>query len=311
MNANLEDLSKEIEDLENELFNTPNEGSIENKAESVVEPATSTLASEIETLKVDLAASIKRFNNYKGSTDATIHDLRNQLAASKKKYVDLQQDYSKVVKEKGEMENSSAKSSIFSDEDRDILGESAVESISKGVDKMLESKIKPLQEEVEKSKRILVEKEAQEADQLARMNYTSFLEKIGKVVPDYAQINVDPGFISWLKEVDEVSGYPRDYLFSKAEQALDAGRVVSFFKEYEAVASTPNKVLEDNITPTGSPTPSAPKASGDSDKLITRAFIDKFYNDLVRGKYKGKKGREEADRIEAMIDQAAISGRII
>lgn len=314
MDKNLENLNREIEDLEKEVFGTRSDESttVENEPvenTTTVQPQTLDSNSKIDELTKELAAATKRFNNYKGSTDVTLHDLRTQLASTKKKYADLQQEYSKVVREKMDYEKVLSKNDIFSDEDKDILGEPAVDSITKGVDKILEAKLKPLQDEVERNKRLLAEKEAQEADKLVRENYNRFLNRLEKAVPDYATINVDKGFINWLKEVDEDSGYTREYLFTKAEEALDAGRIISFFKGYKSVVDPGESLLNSNVSPTGSPTP-APSGKVDVPPVITRKFIDTFYDDLVRGKYKTKSGREEANRIEALIEQAVMSGRV-
>lgn len=58
---------------------------------------------------------------------------------------------------------------------------------------------------------------------------TLFLSSLAKAVPDYASINVSPGFLKYMKEADEYSGAPREYLFKKAEESLDVGRIASFF----------------------------------------------------------------------------------
>ena len=68
-------------------------------------------------------------------------------------------------------------------------------------------------------------------------------------------------------------------------------------------------LLNSNVSPTGSSTP-ATSGKVDVPPVITRKFIDTFYDDLVRGKYKTKSGREEANRIEAIIEQAVMSGRV-
>lgn len=309
MNKNLEELSKDIDNLEKELFNTQSEP-VENTTESVVQP-TPTPNDEIEKLKEELAVAVKRFNNYKGSTDTTIHDLRTQLASTKQQHASLQQEYSKLVREKNELLEKSARDNIFSDEDKDILGETAIESISKGMEKILDSKVKPLEQELQKSKEALIRKEKEEASKIAKQAYNKFLERLGKQIPNFASINVDKGFMAFLKEVDEVSGFTKEYLFTKAEEALDAGRVATFFEEYLKRVNPSKAILDNNLTPVAGSSTTKPVAPQTETKVIDRKFIDNFYDDLIRGKYKGKKGREEADRIEAMIERAVMTGRVV
>lgn len=306
MQYNVSDLEKEIEALENEVFGTPEEESTEEvKAESVIQETTT---QPQEDYFQKWKESEKRFNNYKGSTDLTIRDLRSDLASAKGKYANLQLSLSDALKRITELESKSA-SSVFTDEDKDILGESAVDSISKGVDKMLESKLKPLQDEVDRSRKALAEKELQEAKNLARTSYDKFISRLEKAVPDFEDVNVSPGFISYMKGIDELSGYPREYLFKKAEEALDVSRIAGFFKEFKDMTQEKKNPLEAAITPTGTSSSSAPTKS-DNETQITRKFIEDFYNEFSRGKFKGKKGREEAARIEDMIDRAVMSGQV-
>lgn len=300
------DLDRDIEELEKEIFGTQEVESIEE--EEVHEDEVVSVQEETPIQpEVDWE---KRFKNYKASTDLTIHDLRSELAKFKSKLSTLQVEHSNLVQSYQEKAASSGKS-FFSEEDVDILGEPAVNAINKGVEELINSRVKPLQDEVARSRKDLAEREASEAKTFAKTNYDKFLSKLAKVVPDYADLNVSPGFLEYMKEVDEVSEYPRSYLFEKAESALDVQRISSFFLDYKNKKEGKKKPLEKAITPSGVYGESKQKGNNtNEDVVITRAYIDKFYNDFNRGKYKGDAGRKEATRIEAMIDKAVISGRI-
>jgi len=317
MNRNERDLDKEIEELEQEMFGTQ-EVEEENEEESTLEEESTEQEEEQEVVPVQEETIPqqqpevdweKRFKNYKASTDITIRDLRSDLAKFKSKLADLQVEYSALVQTSKETQGSK---SIFTEDDIDILGEPAVNAINKGVAEMVNSRVKPLQDEINRSRKELAEREASEAKALAKTNYNQFLSKLAKVVPDYEDINVSPGFIEYMKEVDEYSDYPRSYLFEKAEQALDVQRISSFFLDYKSKVSGKKKPLEKAITPSGVRGDSQNTRQNNSGKdiNITRAFIDQFYNDLNRGKYKGEKAQKEANRIEALIDQAVISGQV-
>lgn len=314
----LKELDKEIEEME-KVYNNPSEEEpvVENTLKEEEEKevpevvATPIVPDEIEQLRKELAESKKRFANYKGSTDVTIHDLRSELARVKSQYANLQVDYSGVVRKLNEATSTSGKS-MFSEEDVDILGEPAVNALNKGVNHLLESKLKPLQEEVERSRKEIAAREAQEAKRIALDDYNAFLSKLGRLVPDYEAVNVDPAFLSYMKGVDEASGYPREVIFERAERAQDVGRIASFFNEFKGtttVSPAKNK-LESSITPTGVANP-APTSSAARGEVITKKFIDQFYNDFSRGKYNTKKGKEEAKRIESLIDKAVYSGQVM
>lgn len=309
------DLDQEIEALEKELFGTPGEESTEDdlnleSLETEVKEEVVVEAPKVEEKSQVEAELQKRFNNYKASTDITIRDLRADLATSKMKYATLQKSYSELSQKVSELETKSSKK-IFSEEEVDILGEPAANALDKGVRDILEAKLKPLQEELARSKKEAAEREMREAQQLIKQDYDTFITKLGRVVPDYEEINVSPGFLKFMKEPDEYSGVTREHLFMKAEQSLDVGRIASFLNDYKKTIAPVNgtKILEESITPTGKPGLTS-DPGGSKDPVITYAFIDKYYDDFNRGKYKTKAGREKALKIEAMIDRAVLSGNV-
>lgn len=302
------DLDKEIEELEKQMFSS-------QESEEIVEPESTEQNIATEPAVVEEPQAIvqdqweKRFKNYKASTDLTIRDLRADLATSKTKYANLQKEYADLVKKFQELSRGKV-DDIFSEEEIEILGEPAVNALNKGVKEIIDKKVKPLEEEVQRSRRELAEREAKEAQQLALSNYNKFLQKLGEKVPDFEAINTSDGFLQFMAEVDDDSGYPRSHLFRKAEEALDVKRIAEFFTEYKRLTSKGKEVLDSAITPQGTRGGETPTGKEKEPQVITRGFIDKFYNDYNRGKYRGKEGRAEADRIERMIDQAVLEGRI-
>lgn len=306
------ELDREIEELEAQIFGTPGQESTEEsneEAEVTTEEVQSTVAEVITlTESEELKLAQKRFNNYKASTDLTIRDLRQELANTKTRLGNLQIEYSKLLEKA--TANTPA-TSIFSEEDVEILGEPAVNALNKGVNDILEKKIKPLQDEVNKSRKELADREVKDAQSMAMESYNKFITKLGEVVPDFQEVNVSKGFLEYMDEPDEMSGYPRKHLFTRAEQALDVERIASFFTNYKKkLGPTRSDVLESAITPTGVQG-SGPATSKEKETLVvTRGFIDKFYDDYNRGKYRSKDGQKEAARLERIIEKAVLSGQV-
>ena len=306
------ELDREIEELEAQIFGTPGQEPTEEsneEAEVILNEVEPTVAEVITPTESDeLKQAQKRFNNYKASTDLTIRDLRQELAQAKSKFGNLQIEYSKLIQK---INAEAPTTSIFSEEDVEILGEPAVNALNKGVNEILEKKIKPLQDEVTKSRKELADREIKDAEAMAMKSYNKFITKLGEIVPDFQEVNVSKGFLEYMDEPDELSGYPRKHLFTRAEQALDVERIASFFTNYKKrLGPSKTEVLESAITPTGVPGTS-PVASKDKETLVvTRGFIDKFYDDYNRGKYRGKDGQKEATRIEKIIEKAVLSGQV-
>jgi len=133
-----------------------------------------------------------------------------------------------------------------------------------------------------------------------------FFKSLNALVPDWEQINADQSFLTWLDELDELTGETRQSLLSKAEQARDASRVSNFFTSFKKASSSwaanSQSALEQQVVPPTNKAPDTPP----SKKVWTRGEISEFY-DRVR---KGAVSDADAIAIEADITAASIEGRI-
>lgn len=140
-------------------------------------------------------------------------------------------------------------------------------------------------------------------------------------VPNLAELNTNPEFISWLKLPDPYSGAIRHNLLKEAYDRNDTSRVLAFFRgflaEEAAVAPATGETgrtdapakpsLEQFAAPGRAKTAAASGAPAEK-PVFTRAQIAKFYADSAAGKYRGKEA--EKDRIEGQIFEAEREGRI-
>jgi hypothetical protein len=163
--------------------------------------------------------------------------------------------------------------------------------------------------------------------------------------PDWdATINHDPGFISWLGQIDPMTGLQRQNILKHAFDNGEASRVVATFKRYQAeqlAASSPVQtgrsspgngaespesgtqfanVAHSRSNPATTPAvdlaslaapgrarPGQTQAPPDK-PIITGAEIAQFYSDVTKGKYKGHE--EIQAQVEAQISEASREGRI-
>lgn len=140
-------------------------------------------------------------------------------------------------------------------------------------------------------------------------------------IPNLAELNTNPEFISWLKLPDPYSGAIRHNLLKEAYDRNDTSRVLAFFRgflaEEAAVAPATGETgrteapakpsLEQFAAPGRAKTAAASGAPAEK-PIFTRAQIAKFYADSAAGKYRGKEA--EKDRLEAQIFEAEREGRI-
>ena len=153
----------------------------------------------------------------------------------------------------------------------------------------------------------------------AKTAQDEFLDIMNKDVPEWQSIcQEDPKWVQWLNQSDRYSAKKRLDLLREASAGFNAGVVVNMlndFKEEMGMGSVP---VSEPTTPTPpaqpvfvappsgpSQTPSAPAQA----EFISRSFIDQFYQDVVKGKYRGRDKEEKA--IKAKIDTAVSKGLIL
>ena len=132
-----------------------------------------------------------------------------------------------------------------------------------------------------------------------------FFESLGQQVPDWEVINDHPKFHTWLAETDPVFGLSRKVALDDARQSLDLKRVVSLFSQWKNVsggtapapsAGRPNAAasqLERQIAPgRASAATSAPQPK--QARTWTPHDVQAFYQDKMRGKFKGREAEMQA-----------------
>jgi hypothetical protein len=124
-------------------------------------------------------------------------------------------------------------------------------------------------------------------------------------VPNYLEIDQDPRWHAWLRQVDPLNGRVRQELLNEAIAAGSATRVVAFFRGFQReVGQTsapvfdwgPGQVLERRR-----PRPQGP--------VYTRDQIKHFYELHRKGKFTGREA--EWARLEHEIIRAGREGRIL
>jgi hypothetical protein len=144
-----------------------------------------------------------------------------------------------------------------------------------------------------------------------------FWADLGTLVPSFRDINGSDTFQSWLLEADPLTGITRQTYLEDAQRSLDARRVANFFRAWlentgqatvaQSTSRASSSELERQITPGRSRGSGTPAASTKA-KTYTPQDIQKFFNDVRSGKYKGRE--QERDLVERDIFAAQRENRI-
>lgn len=136
----------------------------------------------------------------------------------------------------------------------------------------------------------------------------AFFREVAASVPDWETINVEPGFVEWLNEIDPLLGNTRMSALTAAREALDAARVVFIFSTYKrerGSSAQSSDELAKQVSPRAAAS-AAPVATGGG--TVSQRQIVQFYSDLRRGEYAGRE--QEAARLEEVFNQAIAEGRV-
>lgn len=139
---------------------------------------------------------------------------------------------------------------------------------------------------------------------------TQFYATLKQLVPDWREINASEDWLAWLTEVDPVYGVPRQAALDSAQQRGNVEHVAAVFNMFKSTRpAKPSAALAAQVSPAGTGSGSAAPPAQAAPQMISQKFIQNFYADQLRGKYKGREA--EANRIDALINQAAAEGRIV
>lgn len=159
--------------------------------------------------------------------------------------------------------------------------------------------------------------------QTAEQRYAAFEDELGRILPEWNQINEEPALLDWLENRDTLSGKKYGELLASAHEAMDAARVASIFRLYktgtpasaqpsagpqpEAPAQPaphidPMTLAAPDTSP-AAPAPTAPPAG----KVWTQAEVDKLYDDKQKKRIPPEVFRQrEADYMQALAE-----GRVV
>ena len=164
------------------------------------------------------------------------------------------------------------------------------------------------------------------ATQVIAQNETrSVWDTLNENVPEWVQINHHPVFHQWLAEPDRYTKRPKQELLSEAFSRHDSETVLTFFQDFLSEASGPPATQQPSPAPSpvqngngGQPSlldyaapgraRSEPQPLPPGKPTYTRHQMQRFYDDVRRGAYRGREADQAA--IEADIFRAQHEGRI-
>lgn len=174
----------------------------------------------------------------------------------------------------------------------------------------IEATLKQMQTQVVPQVQAVAQRQQVSAEQ-------QFWAELSAAIPNFRQINDNDDFQTWLLQPDPLTGITRQTYLDDAQRALDARRVANFFRAWlestgqatvaQTTGRTPSSELERQVAPGKARSVGAPVSSNQG-RTYTPSDIQKFFDDVRSGKYKGRD--QERARIERDIFAAQRENRI-
>lgn len=138
----------------------------------------------------------------------------------------------------------------------------------------------------------------------------NFFSRLDAEVPDWRELNSDPDFLDWLKEIDENTGFKRHDLLLLAYQKGDVPTVAKFFKafkEKEAMSKSSPAPAVKGTAPVSRQSSAPTRASEVNKKMWKESEIREFYKMAAVGRI----SPSEYEKVDAEIRRAALENRIL
>lgn len=271
-------------------------------------PPDNNVSQETKTQEVPDEKWAHKYHTLKGMYDAEVPRLHTQLREMQTQINQLTADKAELEARKVELPKSE---SLITDEDKEAFGPDLIDLIERATEAKvatLKSSEAQLKEEIKQLKGQL----GNVTERQVVSDKDRFLAGLAQQVSDWEVINVDPGFITWLQEVDPVYGIPKNVALNNAYENLDVARVATIFKAYkQTIAPAPapqanrQQELQRQVAPTRTRSTSQPGDNQDK-PMFNNKDIEKFYSDWRRGYYTD----EEAAQMEKQIHAAIAEGRV-
>ena len=259
----------------------------------------------IEALQQDLDLERQRNASLKGRIDSQLKqansenkELKDSLAEMKSQLEELK-NVNKVPGSKRHI----------SEQEAEELGDDVLDIQSRVIKGTLEEELESGKIKEYVNELINKSLKTQQENQVPVIDTNSFWNNVEQYYPGAKSLNsTDTGWFSFLELYDTNSGLKNRDVGANAINNGDVATLVDLLKAYKPIGSV--SVNEASVTTKPETTAHAKQIEQPEEPRFTKKGVQLFYRDLADGRFKGKKGREEAEKIEAQIMEAAKTGRI-
>lgn len=265
-----------------------------------------------------------KFDSLKGKHDAEMARMSAEIAGLQSVIASMQVAPAPMPQGPGAAAPPApAPVSPFSEQDKEVFGE-----FIEVAERAAAARFQPVIDELKAKLDSLTGNLAQVSNTVTVDKRVEAMTYLAEKVPDWAVMDRDQGFVTWLKGYDPFSMQRRQDLLDAAIAANNGPSIAAFFLEYKkllapsapqspaaapatAQPTGPARVsLETFAAPgRGNPgTPQQPPAQGGDAQYFTQSQVKQFYASVIKGEWRNDPAGKA--RVEAAIHAAGQAGRI-
>lgn len=318
----VQELYKEINGTEevNENQETPQEEEVTEAvpaADSVEEVAVESSGEHSEDNQEKSTTNWQqKYKTLQGMYNAEVPQLKQMVQEQGAKITQFEQLMATINKQKQQPQE--PPKPILSEKEVEEYGESIdiMRKVTKEETGNLLGEVSALKAQIAQMTQNTVPQVQQLANQVGDTQEQLFWSKLSTIVPDWQSINENENFQAWLLEVDPLTGMARQAYLEDAQRKYDTDRVAAFFTTWsdlngngsaQQVKSANQDELKQQVAPKKTRSAGANATAGSKPSYST-ADIAAFYDDIRKGKFKGRD--DERAKIERDIFAAQAEGRI-
>ena len=258
----------------------------------------------------------QKYKTLQGMYNAEVPQLKQMVQEQGAKITQFEQLMATINKQKEQPQE--PPKPILSEKEVEEYGESIdiMRKVTKEETGNLLGEVASLKQQIAQMAQNTVPQVQQLANQVGNTQEQLFWSKLSSIVPNWQEINENADFQTWLLETDPLSGQPRQAHLEDAQQRYDVERIANIFSTWsglngagsaQQVKSTNQAELQQQVAPKKSRSAGAAPSSNKAPSY-TAADIAAFYDDIRKGKFKGRD--DERAKIERDIFAAQAEGRI-
>lgn len=269
------------------------------------------LRQQLQELEQQNAGLLQHNRLLKGKLDTEIPRYARDLKAARldnERITALEQKLEQKLAELAQPQDPKTRLGL-SDEEANAIGEDLLPVLDKIITRNKTANQQELERKLAELRPKAPEPEP-EPEASGDPTWDRFLTDLGKVVPDYAAVDSEPGWQQWLRETDPTLGVTRQELLNEYSGGRNTARAAAMFNSYKAgkarnVQQAAQDRIREQATPALSSTATAPAPKK---KTYTKADIDSLCNRVAREG--ARMTDQERETILNEIDLAEKEGRI-